>query len=261
MVEEVLDRRHRDAFGLERGQVTVVHSGSRGLGHQVCTDYVRLLDAQLRATGSTSRTGSSPARRPRRPRGAATSPRWRPRRTSRGRTGRRSRTACAARSRTCSARTSRKAPRRCTTSRTTSRRWRPTAARACASTARGDRAFPAGSDEIPAAYRSVGQPVFIPGSMGTASFVLAGEPAAMQRSFGTRCHGAGRRLSRTAARKRSGPRAPPGAGGTGHRRPLPVGEGLAEEAPFAYKDVDRVVGVVEQAGLARRVAASSRSAS
>src|SRR5581483_429273 len=66
------------------------------------------------------------------------------------------------------------------------------------------RAFPAGSDEIPAGYRAVGQPVFIPGSMGTASFVLAGEPGSMQRSFGTTCHGAGRALSRTAARKRIG---------------------------------------------------------
>src|SRR5207249_8055675 len=64
------------------------------------------------------------------------------------------------------------------------------------------RAFPAGSSEIPAAYREVGQPVFIPGSMGTASFVLAGEPGSMERSFGTTCHGAGRRLSRTAAKKR-----------------------------------------------------------
>jgi tRNA-splicing ligase RtcB len=117
------------------------------------------------------------------------------------------------------------------------------------------RAFPAGSEDIPAAYRGVGQPVFIPGSMGTASFVLAGEPAAMERSFGTTCHGAGRRLSRTAARKR--------IGGAELRRELesrgivvrcPSPKGLAEEAPFAYKDVDRVVGVVERAGLARRVA-------
>src|SRR5207245_5718069 len=63
------------------------------------------------------------------------------------------------------------------------------------------RAFPAGSDEIPAAYRAVGQPVFIPGSMGTASYVLVGEPGSLERSFGTTCHGAGRLLSRTAARR------------------------------------------------------------
>lgn len=117
------------------------------------------------------------------------------------------------------------------------------------------RAFAAASPEIPARYRAVGQPVFIPGSMGTASFVLVGKPGAMERSFGTTCHGAGRRMSRTGARKRI-------TGGQ-LRRELeeqgivvrcPSNKGLAEEAPFAYKDVERVVEVVEQARLARRVA-------
>ena len=117
------------------------------------------------------------------------------------------------------------------------------------------RAFPAGSEEIPADYREVGQPVFIPGSMGTSSFVLAGEPGSMERSFGTTCHGAGRNLSRTAARKQ--------IHGAELRRQLeeagitvrsPSNKGLAEEAPFAYKDVERVVEIVERAGLARRVA-------
>jgi len=117
------------------------------------------------------------------------------------------------------------------------------------------RAFPAGSDEIPVAYSEVGQPVFIPGSMGTASYVLAGERGSMERSFGTTCHGAGRRLSRTAARKE--------VHGADLRRQLEQqgivvrtasNKGLAEEAPFAYKDVEAVVGVVARAGLARRVA-------
>jgi tRNA-splicing ligase RtcB len=117
------------------------------------------------------------------------------------------------------------------------------------------RAFPAGSPDIPDEYRSVGQPVFIPGSMATASYVLAGEPGAMTKSFGTTCHGAGRTLSRTAARKRIGGhelRRELEARGIAVRSPSP--KGLAEEAPFAYKDVERVVRVVEQAGLARRVA-------
>jgi tRNA-splicing ligase RtcB len=116
------------------------------------------------------------------------------------------------------------------------------------------RAFPAGSADIPAVFRDAGQPVFIPGSMGTSSFVLAGQPGSLERSFGTACHGAGRRLSRTGARKQ--------IGGAELRRQLedagivvrcPSNKGLAEEAPFAYKDVERVVHVVEQAGLARRV--------
>jgi tRNA-splicing ligase RtcB len=117
------------------------------------------------------------------------------------------------------------------------------------------RAFPPGSPDIPADYAEAGQPVFIPGSMGTSSFVLAGRQGAMERSFGTTCHGAGRALSRTAARKR--------IGGAELRRELeqrgiavrsPSDKGLAEEAPFAYKDVERVVEVVERAGLAARVA-------
>ena len=114
--------------------------------------------------------------------------------------------------------------------------------------------FP-GSPEIPEAYREVGQPVFIPGSMGTASWVLVGRPGAMERSFGTVCHGAGRQLSRTGARKR--------IQGAELRRQLeergitvrcPSNRGLAEEAPFAYKEVDRVVDVVARAGLASPVA-------
>jgi tRNA-splicing ligase RtcB (3'-phosphate/5'-hydroxy nucleic acid ligase) len=127
--------------------------------------------------------------------------------------------------------------------------------RVCVHRKGATRSFPAGSDEIPLPYREVGQPVFVPGSMGTASFVLAGEAGSLERSFGTTCHGAGRRLSRTAARKQ--------VSGGELRRELdargivvrcPSAKGLAEEAPLAYKDVDRVVRVVEQAGLARRVA-------
>ncbi|TML98434.1 MAG: RtcB family protein, partial [Actinobacteria bacterium] len=117
------------------------------------------------------------------------------------------------------------------------------------------RAFPPGSPDVPESYREVGQPVFIPGSMGTSSFVLAGRPGAMERSFGTVCHGAGRALSRTAARRR--------ISGAELRRELEArgivvrsasNRGLAEEAPFAYKDVERVVRVVERAGLAAPVA-------
>jgi tRNA-splicing ligase RtcB len=117
------------------------------------------------------------------------------------------------------------------------------------------RAFPAGSEEIPKQYRLVGQPVFIPGSMGTSSYVLAGEPGSIELAYGTTCHGAGRKLSRTGARKR--------IGGAELRHQLeargivircPSNKGLAEEAPFAYKDVDRVVDVVARARLARPVA-------
>ena len=117
------------------------------------------------------------------------------------------------------------------------------------------RAFPAGSPDLPAAYRESGQPVFIPGSMGTASYVMRGMPGSLERSFGSACHGAGRRMSRTGARRRvTGAELRGQLEGEGIVVRCPSQRGLAEEAPFAYKDVDRVVRVVERAGLAAPVA-------
>jgi tRNA-splicing ligase RtcB len=117
------------------------------------------------------------------------------------------------------------------------------------------RAFPAGHPDVPARYRDIGQPVIIPGDMGRASWVLVGGPRALERSFGTTCHGAGRCLSRTAATR--------AARGRNIRHELELGgvvarcrsrEGLAEEQPAAYKDVDVVVDVVHRAGLSTKVA-------
>jgi len=117
------------------------------------------------------------------------------------------------------------------------------------------RAFGPGRNEVPARYRAVGQPVLIPGDMGTASYVLAGTAKAMEESFGSACHGAGRQLSRKAAMARKS--------GAEVRRELERKgiwvlsadpRTLAEEMPDAYKDVDEVVEAVEGAGLARKVA-------
>ena len=117
------------------------------------------------------------------------------------------------------------------------------------------RAFPPGHQEIPAPYRGIGQPVIIPGSMGTASWVLAGQLGSMEQSFGSSCHGAGRMMSRTAAVKLAGGRRIDKeldalgiiARARGHK-------GLAEEQPAAYKDVDQVVEVVDKAGISKKVA-------
>jgi tRNA-splicing ligase RtcB (3'-phosphate/5'-hydroxy nucleic acid ligase) len=117
------------------------------------------------------------------------------------------------------------------------------------------RAFPAGHPEVPTAYRAVGQPVIVPGDMGRASWVLRGGPLAMARSFGTTCHGAGRVMSRTAAVKAAkgrDVRAELAARGVVAR--ASSRRGLDEEQPDAYKDVDRVVDVVHRAGLSTRVA-------
>jgi tRNA-splicing ligase RtcB len=117
------------------------------------------------------------------------------------------------------------------------------------------RAFGPGSAVLPDVYRDIGQPVLVPGSMGTASWVLVGTENAMAHTFGSTCHGAGRTMSRSQAKKT--------VWGAELREELEAGgiriragsmPGLAEEAPIAYKDVDRVVEVVHGAGIARKVA-------
>jgi tRNA-splicing ligase RtcB len=117
------------------------------------------------------------------------------------------------------------------------------------------RAFPPGHPEIPSQYRDIGQPVIIPGDMGRASWVLVGQPGSMDQTFGTTCHGAGRMLSRTKAVALSKDRRI-------DQELLQRGviaraqswKGLAEEQPDAYKDVNLVVDVVHRAGLSKKVA-------
>ncbi len=117
------------------------------------------------------------------------------------------------------------------------------------------RAFPAGSLEIPLRYRTVGQPVIIPGDMGRASWILAGAPGSMKRTFGTTCHGAGRAMSRTASTKDArGRRIDEELLAKGIVARARSWKGLAEEQPKAYKDVDVVVDIVHNAGLSTKVA-------
>jgi tRNA-splicing ligase RtcB len=117
------------------------------------------------------------------------------------------------------------------------------------------RAFPAGHADVPEHYRAVGQPVIIPGDMGRASWVLVGGPRSLERSFGTTCHGAGRCMSRTAARRQShGTDIAAALAANGVLARCRSREGLAEEQPLAYKDVDVVVDVVHRAGLSTKVA-------
>jgi len=117
------------------------------------------------------------------------------------------------------------------------------------------RAFPAGHPEIPDAYGEVGQPVFIPGDMGTGSYVLAGVPGAMRMSFGSTCHGAGRRMSRTQAKQSvRGKSVFEAMEKRGVLVACASHRTLAEEIPEAYKDVGAVVDVVDRAGIARKVA-------
>ena len=117
------------------------------------------------------------------------------------------------------------------------------------------RAFGPGRDSLPPALRPIGQPVFIGGSMGTASYILAGEESAEAKAFASACHGAGRALSRHAAlRQWSGRQIIDELAAQGVMIRSPSSRGVAEEAPGAYKDVSAVVVAAEAAGLARRVA-------
>ncbi|MDK2870531.1 MAG: hypothetical protein PWP39_1766 [Pyrococcus sp.] len=117
------------------------------------------------------------------------------------------------------------------------------------------RAFPPGHEAIPKIYRDVGQPVLIPGSMGTASYVLAGTEGAMAETFGSTCHGAGRVLSRAAAtRQYRGDRIREELLRRGIYVRAASMRVVAEEAPGAYKNVDNVVEVVSEAGIAKLVA-------
>jgi Uncharacterized conserved protein len=117
------------------------------------------------------------------------------------------------------------------------------------------RAFPPGHRDVPARYRAVGQPVLIPGDMGRCSWVLAGRKGSMERSFGSACHGAGRVMSRTAAKRAAKGRALlrelADRGVTVRSAGMAT---VAEEMPEAYKDVSEVVDVVHEAGLAAKVA-------
>jgi tRNA-splicing ligase RtcB len=256
-VDRIFDPAAADAFGLREGQLTVlIHSGSRGLGHQVCSDFVKRMDAVLARYGielPDRQLSCAPASSPEGQAylgamAAAANFAWANRQEIanrvRGAIGR-------VLGRDAAGGTKQVYDVAHNVAKVERHGGRDVLVHRKGAT----RAFPAGSEEIPSAYRAVGQPVFIPGSMGTSSFVLAGEPGSMERAFGTTCHGAGRRKSRTAARKE--------IHGADVRRQLeaqgivvrsPSTKGLAEEAPFAYKDVEAVVEIVERAGLARRVA-------
>jgi tRNA-splicing ligase RtcB len=256
-VERVLDDQTAQAYGLREDQVTVlIHSGSRGLGHQVCTDHLKRMTAAMRRYGielpdrqlACAPSSSAEGREYLAAMAAAANFAWANRQAIadavRG-------AVAGVLGKPAADQTRQVYDVAHNVAKVESYGGRELLVHRKGAT----RAFPAGSIEIPEPYRAVGQPVFIPGSMGTASYVLAGEPGSVELAFGSTCHGAGRALSRTSARKR--------IHGAELRRRLeadgivvrsPSNKGLAEEAPFAYKDVDRVIEVVARAGLARPVA-------
>lgn len=261
-VERVFDEQAARALGLWEGQVTLmIHTGSRGFGHQVCTDYLRVMESAVRKYGfelPDRQLACAPIDSPE---------------------GRDYMAAMRA------------AANFGFTNRHVIMHWaRETFMRVLSISPRdldmtliydvahnivkfeqhevdgkkmtlavhrkgATRAFPPGHPETPELYREVGQPVLIPGDMGTKSYVLVGTEQGMSETFGSTCHGAGRVMSRAAAVKASRGRAI-------ERELEDIGiiarytgrDALKEEIPEAYKDIDQVVDVVHNAGIAKRVA-------
>jgi tRNA-splicing ligase RtcB len=260
-VDRIYDDATAAAYGLREGQVTIlIHSGSRGLGHQVCTDFVKRMDSQLAHHRielpdrqlSCAPVSSAEGRSYLAAMAAAANFAW----ANRAAIADRARRAIEAVLGAGVARATRQVYDVAHNVAKLERHRSGTSEERelCVHRKGATRALPPGHPELPDPYRAVGQPVFIPGSMGTASFVLAGRERSLELSFGTTCHGAGRRLSRTAVRKQV-------EGGALRARLEQQGiavralssRGLAEEAPEAYKDVERVVDVVHAAGLAAKV--------
>jgi len=261
-VEEVYDPEVAEAFGLFVGQMVVwVHSGSRGLGHQVCTDYVRDLQQAVTRYGIKlpdrelvcAPFDSPEGRNYFAAMASAANYAWANRQilSHRVRQILDDVLAGVVKDRELTlvydvAHNIAKVEEYPIDGKIT---------RLIIHRKGATRAFGPGMKDLPADYREVGQPVLIPGDMGTASYVLVGTTEAIEKTFGTSCHGAGRVMSRSAAKKE--------IRGQELRRELAEKgivvqggsmAGLAEEAPEAYKDIDRVVNVVHSTGIARKVA-------
>jgi tRNA-splicing ligase RtcB len=262
VVDRIYDDAVATAFGLRLDMVTVsIHVGSRGLGHQVCADSLEAMDRAVKRYAI-----ALPDRQ------LACAPLSSP--EGRAYSGAMSAAANYAwANRQVITHNVRRAVRQVmggalgdldlslvydvahNIAKVETHTWGGKTVRACVHRKGATRAFPPGHPDVPARYRQWGQPVLIPGDMGRYSFLLVGASGAMEQTFGSTCHGAGRVMSRTAAKR--------GASGDEVQRRLASqgivvkGQsraGLAEEVPEAYKDVERVVEVVHRAGLSLRVA-------
>jgi len=262
LVEQVFDSTAASVMGLEQGTLAVqIHCGSRGFGHQICTDYVEefqgavrrfgihLVDRELVCAPLSSPEGQSYLAAMR----------------------------CAANyafaNRQILANSARKAFEQVLAGKL--KDWHlhqvydichnmgkiethlidGERMKVCVHRKGATRAFGPGSPELPDEYKAIGQPVLVPGSMGTASWVLVGTATSMEQSFGSTCHGAGRLMSRHEAKRNvRGEQLRQDLEAEGIHIRAGSMAGLAEEAPQAYKDVDQVVEAVVGGGIARKVA-------
>ena len=262
VVDEIFDEEAAAAYGLFPGQITVqIHCGSRGLGHQVCTDYVQRFQGAIKRYGIVLPDRQLVCAPIQSPEGqdylaamaAAANFAWANRQLLTHQTREAFMKALAGKVRGWDLHLVYDIAHNMAKIETHEVEGR--SVRVCVHRKGATRAFGPGHAALPSDYMDVGQPVLVPGSMGTASYVLAGAPGAMHQTFGSSCHGAGRQMSRKAAKRQVHGRdlrdrleARGIAVRTGSLR------GLAEEAPIAYKDVSQVVDIVHNAGIARKVA-------
>jgi tRNA-splicing ligase RtcB len=255
VVEEILDEQAADAFGLHKGQVCMmIHTGSRGLGHQICTDHVRIMERAMAGYGISVPDRQLACAPVGSPEGRA----YLGAMAAAANYGRANRQLLAeAASRVIEKATGRRLDLVYDVSHNLAKiethEIDGERRSLCVHRKGATRALPPGHPELPPDLREAGQPVLIPGTMGTASYVLRGVPGG--GAFYSTCHGAGRVQSRNQAAR--------AIGGKELRRRLEQqgiavrgssGRGLAEEAPTAYKDVSAVVEAAEGAGLCRAVA-------
>ena len=250
-VDKVFDPAAAQVFGLAEGQVCVmIHCGSRGLGHQVCSDHVQLIDQAMARYGITvpdRQLACAPAGSPegRRYLGAM---------AAAANYGRANRQLLAEATRgVFSQMTGVPLHLVYDVSHNLAKIETHSGRRLCVHRKGATLALPPGHPDLPADLQGAGQPVLIPGSMGTSSYVLAGVPGG--GAFASACHGAGRMLSRhQAARSITGARLRRQLEDRGIAVRGASERGLAEETPLAYKDVTLVVEAAEGAGLCRKVA-------
>jgi tRNA-splicing ligase RtcB len=255
VVDEIYDRPGASAFGLAPGQVCVmIHCGSRGLGHQICTDHVRVMDRAMSQHGITvpdRQLACAPvdSEQGRSYLGAMAAA------ANYGRANRQllAEATRAVFRRICGAELDLVYDISHNLAKIETHDVGGRRMRLCVHRKGATRALPPGHPDLPADLSTTGQPVLIPGSMGTASYVLAGIPGG--GAFSSTCHGAGRVMSRhQAMRSVSGPELRRRLEHQGIMVRGASARGLAEETPEAYKDVDQVVSAAVLAGLCRKVA-------
>lgn len=261
-VEEIYDEKVAQAFGIFKDQITImVHSGSRGLGHQVCTDYIKTMQGALQKYNITVPDRQLCCAPINSPEGldyfgamaGAANYAWCNRQLLMHWT------------RDSFSKVLGASPGKLgikliydvahNIAKKEMHKVDGKEKMLCVHRKGATRSFPAGRPEIPEDYKDVGQPVLIPGDMGRYSYILVGTERSMQETWGSVCHGAGRMMSRAAATRQMSV--------AGLLKELEEAgvivraaskKGLVEEAPEAYKDVREVVNIVDQAGLARKVA-------